>query len=129
MFNVADRLHKDRLVKLLGIEIVDENEQFPSCQLKVCEKHLNGVDYTQGGAIFTLADYAFAIASNTDQRLSLGISTTMNFFKATQKGDVLYTKTRELNRTKKLSSYEVEIYSKNTLIATFTGTAYKVADC
>ncbi|MDA3799665.1 MAG: hotdog fold thioesterase [Kiritimatiellae bacterium] len=129
MSNVADRLHNDRLVELLGIEILDENEQFPSCQLKVCKKHLNGVDYTQGGAIFTLADYAFAIASNTDQRLSLGISTTMNFFKATKEGDILYTKTRELSRTKKLSIYEVEIYCEDALIATFTGTAYKVADC
>jgi len=128
MSNVADRLHNDRLVQLLGIEIIDENEKFPSCQLKICKKHLNGVDYTQGGAIFTLADYAFAIASNTDQRLSLSINTTMNFFKATKENDILYTKTRELSRTKKLSVYEVEIYCEKTLVATFTGTAYKVAD-
>jgi acyl-CoA thioesterase len=129
MSNIADRLHKDRFVKLLGIEIIDENEKFPSCQLKICKKHLNGVDYTQGGAIFTLADYAFAIASNTDERLSLSINTTMNFFKATKENDILYTKTRELSRTRKLSVYEVEIYCEKILVATFTGTAYKMADC
>ena len=129
MSNVADRLHNDRFVKLLGIEIVDENEKFPSCRLKICKKHLNGVDYVQGGAVFTLADYAFAIASNTDERLSLGISTTLNFFKPGKEGDVIYTMTKELSRTNRLSVYEVAVFIEDTMIATFTGTAYKVADC
>lgn len=128
MSNIADRLHKDRLVKLLGIEIVDESERFPVCRLKVEDKHLNGVDYTQGGALFTLADYAFAIASNTDGRVSLGISTAMNFHKATKKGDVLSTVTKEISKTNRLSVYEVKIFCKSELVASFTGTAYKVAE-
>ena len=50
--------------KLCGanIESVTENEVV--CSMEITEDHLNAVGTVMGGAIFTLADFTFAVASN-----------------------------------------------------------------
>jgi acyl-CoA thioesterase len=42
--------------------------------MKINETHLNAVGVVQGGAIFTLADFAFAVASNSRGKIALAIN-------------------------------------------------------
>ncbi len=47
-----------------GIELVDVDTNYAKCRLNITEKHLNAENGIMGGAIFTLADFVFAVASN-----------------------------------------------------------------
>ncbi len=58
-----------------GIEIAEVGENYSKCTLQVEEKHLAVGDHVMGGAIFTLADFAFAVASNDGEQVTL---TTMS---------------------------------------------------
>lgn len=50
--------------KTTGIVIDAVGDHYAKCSLVIEPKHLNAVGTVMGGAIFTLADFAFAVASN-----------------------------------------------------------------
>lgn len=55
---------KDRYVELSGIEIAEMGAEKCVVCAKIEEKHLNANGRVQGGMLYTLADFAFAICSN-----------------------------------------------------------------
>lgn len=69
------------------------------------KKHFNAQNHVMGGAIFTLADYAFAAASVCGHASSVSLSSTIEFMKAT-KGTKLIA-TCEVDR----SGHKVEFYT------------------
>ncbi len=54
----------DHLAEALGIKIIELKDGYCKVSMKVEEIHTNALGFTHGGAIFTLADYAFAQACN-----------------------------------------------------------------
>jgi acyl-CoA thioesterase len=125
---LAEHLKNDRFAEHIGIERIFCKDGYWTAQLTVAEKHLNGLGVAQGGVIFTLADYAFAIASNTDGRTSTGLQTNLVFISPAQPGDILQAHIREISRRKTISVYEIEIRTTQTdqLIALFTGTGFRI---
>ena len=57
-------VENDLFAQHVGIELIEVAPGTAKARLKVCRHHLNGVGLTQGGVVFTLADLAFAAASN-----------------------------------------------------------------
>ena len=49
-----------------GIRILKAEDNYALCSMPLGENHLNANGFVMGGAIFTLADFAFAVATNTD---------------------------------------------------------------
>ena len=62
-----------------GIVIEKADVEYALCTLKITDKHKNSYGDVMGGAIFTLADYAFAIASNTGAPPTLSLSCQINY--------------------------------------------------
>lgn len=116
---------RDRFAKLLGFEIDEMQEGSATISTTIKDEHLNGADVVHGGFLFSLADFAFAIASNSKNNLSLGINANINFQKAKSNGK-LFAKAKELSDGKKIATYEVRIYDEeDNTIATFIGTVYR----
>ena len=56
---------KDRYAMITtGIEIEEVEEKYAKCSLKINENHTNATGHVMGGAIFTLADFTFAVSIN-----------------------------------------------------------------
>ena len=53
-------LLNDRFASSNDIHLVSIGKGEATAEMTVTEKHLNGVNIIQGGALFTLADFAFA---------------------------------------------------------------------
>jgi acyl-CoA thioesterase len=97
-------------------------------RLRLAERHLNGVGVVQGGAVFTLADFAFAVACNTAGPVALAIDVAISFLAATRSGTLTATAT-EVSRSSKLSRVEVEVRdAAGARVALFHGTAYVTKD-
>ena len=125
MEDIQKNLKNDRFAQLLGIEIVDASPGYALVEMKIEDKHKNGINIVQGGAIFTLADYAFAIASNADGSTTVGINASISYFKAPA-GTYIRAEAREESKSKKISGYKVEIKDEDgTLIASFSGLGYR----
>jgi acyl-CoA thioesterase len=90
--------------------------------------HLNGVDVVQGGAIFTLADFAFAVACNSRGPVALAIDVSVSFLAATSRGTLTAT-ALEVSRSPRLSRVEVTVRdARGAEVALFHGTAYVTRD-
>jgi len=117
-------LKNDRFANHNDIRLISSGNGEAIAEMTVSEKHLNGVNIIHGGALFTLADFAFAAASNSHGRIAVASDASIKFFKGVSSGK-LTAKAKELNSGKTLSSYTVDIIDDNdTQIAFFSGTAF-----
>ena len=122
---INEFLQGDKFALLAGVELLETGNGYAKARMEIKPEHLNGGGVCQGGAIFTLADLAFAAATNSHARLTLSITSSINFFKAESKG-FLYAEAREAFSHKRLANCEVRITNETgDLIATFNGTGYR----
>lgn len=122
---LKDFFKNDRFAALAGIEIVEVSAGFCKARMEIGKKHLNAANVIQGGAIFTLADFAFAVASNSHGQLSLAINVNITFLKGKSTG-TLYATAREVSEPKRIGAYDVDVTDENgEIIARFNGIVYR----
>ena len=115
----------DHFARHCGIVLLEVKSGWAKTKMEIQPFHMNGAKTVHGGAIFTLADFTFAAAVNSQGRLSMAITTSISFFKPTTSG-TLYAEAEELSVSHRLGYYQININDKNQqLVAQFQGTAYR----
>lgn len=118
-------LKEDRFALAAGVELTDVKPGYAKAQMEIKPMHLNAANVVQGGAIFTLADLAFAAAANAYGTLAVSVETSIRFFQGVGTG-TLYAEAKTVHIHRKLATLEVTITNENhDRIALFTGTAYR----
>ena len=74
MKTLKDMLSHDRFAAETGVELLEVREGYAKARMLVTDKHLNGGGVCQGGALFTLADLAFAAVANSRNLLTLSLN-------------------------------------------------------
>ncbi|THB66283.1 MAG: hydroxyphenylacetyl-CoA thioesterase PaaI [Spirochaetaceae bacterium] len=116
----------DQMAKLLGCEIVDIGEGSASVRMPVRRELLNGVGTLHGGALFSMADYAFAIAVNSHGKVAVALTCSVSFLQPGRLGSVLLADAKTVAVTNRTALIEVRISDeKGQLIGSFQGTAYR----
>ncbi len=119
------RLQNDQFARHNGIEMMDASPGYARVKMDIQPYHLNGVGIVHGGAIFTLADFAFAIAANSHDQVAVAINISIAYIKAVKDG-TLYAEARELSINPKLGVYQVDVFhADKELVASFQGMAYR----
>ena len=122
---IQDFLQGDKFALLAGVELLGVGNGYAKARMEVKPEHLNGGGVCQGGALFTLADLAFAAATNSHARLTFSIDSSIHFFRSVSEG-MLYAEAHEVFNHKRLANCEVRIATEaGELIATFNGTGYR----
>jgi acyl-CoA thioesterase len=118
----------DRFAERANIELLSVSPGQARAKMALHPHHLNGYGTVQGGAIFTLADFAFAAASNSHGTVAVAINVSITFMKAGTTG-ALWAEAREISRNFKLGSYTVEVKDdQGELVALFQGLAYRKSE-
>ncbi|MDR2962777.1 MAG: hotdog fold thioesterase [Bacteroidales bacterium] len=118
-------IEKDQFARHNAMHLVEVGEGTAKAQMTVCAAHLNGIATVQGGALFSLADLAFAAASNSRDKVAVALDITVNFIKAVSSG-VLTATAWEIDVKRSIGVYRVEIRNEQEeLIAAFQATAYR----
>jgi acyl-CoA thioesterase len=116
---------EDLFARHNGIELLEVEPGMAKASMKIEPYHLNAAKTVHGGAIFTLADFAFAVASNSHGTLAMGINTSVSFVKAATRG-TLYAVATEQARNPKLASYLVRVTDDaDDVVAIFQGMVYR----
>jgi len=125
---VREYMYKnDRLFELLGARILEMGEGYAKVEMVVKDEHLNAAEVCHGGILFSLADLAFALASNSHGKLALAIEVSITYMKAAFKGEKLVAEAKEVNLGKRTATYLMEVRnSKNELLALAKGTVYRM---
>ena len=126
---VAELFAADEYAKGMGIELVDVSDEELVVGLTVGENHLNFLGGGHGGMVFSLADCAFSLASNSAGPRAVAIDTHMVFTAAADAGTRLTATARELSRGRTLGTYHVTVARDDGRVAgLFTGTVHISAD-
>lgn len=122
---IQEFLKGDRFASLAGVELMEVASGYARTRMLIRPDHLNGGGICQGGALFTLADLAFAVVANSHAILTLSIDSTIHFFRPLREG-YAYAEAREIFSHHRLASYEVRITDEaGDLVATFSATGYR----
>ena len=128
MSTLKDFLSKDRFAAAAGIEMLELRAGYARAQMKVHKGLLNAGGIVQGGAVFTLADFAFAGASNSHGSLALAVDGQISFFSATRSG-TLFAEAVEESMSRSLSHCQVRVTNEQgEPVARFIGTAFRKKD-
>lgn len=119
----------DRFAAENGMQLVEIREGYARTEMTVEKRHLNGGNVCQGGALFTLADLAFAAVTNSHGQLTFGIQSSITFAQSAYEGDHLRAEAEETVNHHKIPYCEVKIRNQHDqLVAVFTGMAYRKSD-
>ncbi len=87
-FQLTKRIFEDDgFVKLAGVEIVEVDEKKAVVAANISAQHLNANGSVQGGMLYTVADFAFAVLGNYNHPMTV-----------TQVGQISYVKAAFTNR-------------------------------
>jgi acyl-CoA thioesterase len=121
---------RDRYAAAAGITIDGVREDAVRCSMDITDAHRNAGGAVQGGAIFTLADFAFGVHANlamlcgSDIGITLGQSCSISFLKST-KGSRLIAETACLSKGAHISVYRVSIRDNlGNLVAEMHGNGF-----
>lgn len=106
---VRDHFDKhDTFAKHLGIQIDEVGENWAVVSMPFDDRHRNGLGCTHGGAIFALADLAFAVASNGSGVPCVNAQTSITYMSSGKLGP-LRGEARMTHGGRKLVTYEAVI--------------------
>ncbi|MCQ8894662.1 MAG: hotdog fold thioesterase [Methanolinea sp.] len=116
---------RDLYARENGIELVAVGRGEARVKMAIRQEHMNSHGTVHGGAIFTLADTAFALASNSHGIPAAAINAHISYMKAARSGN-LYAEAREFAKNPKLATYTVEVTDDaGEKIAIFQGMVYR----
>lgn len=114
----------DRFAFENGMKVTEIGPGWAVAEMQIEKRHLNGVGTVQGGAIFTLADLAFAAACNSYGFITVATNANITYFKP-PKGQTLIARATEISRGRTLCSYNIDVFDgEESLVARFTGNGF-----
>ncbi|MDE7321658.1 MAG: PaaI family thioesterase [Lachnospiraceae bacterium] len=105
---VREKFSRDRFATVNGAVIDAVDEGYAQCSMELNETHRNALGAVMGGAIFTLADFAFAVASNWNKKPQVSLNASINFL-GRAKGDKLIAKAQKIKEGRATCYYEVKV--------------------
>ncbi|MBO5254215.1 MAG: hotdog fold thioesterase [Opitutales bacterium] len=105
----------DRFAKELGFRIVNSSKDSATIVASVQDRFLNGVDIAHGGFIFSLCDYAVAVAANTDERIAISSSASVDYIEPIMPNREVIAKVYPIVVTQKSGVYDVIVSSNENL--------------
>ena len=103
---------KTPFTSLVGCGIDAVRPGYARCSLPLRPEHNNSLGSPMGGVIFTLADFAFAVASNFDRDVFVSTSADVHFVSAPG-GGMLYAEAREIRSGRRTCLFSVEVTDGN----------------
>lgn len=123
---LADIMGHDAYAELTGLEVIMAEPGYVEVRLPVTPKILNGHGMVHGGALFTLADYAAAAASNLHGTPSMATHGAISYLRAVGGGHII-AKAKTVKTGRRMNFMSVEIFDENgALAATFQAGAIAV---
>jgi acyl-CoA thioesterase len=118
-------VEKDLFARHIGAEVLEYSPGRAKARMAIKDHHLNSAGLVHGGAIFSLADAVFSIASNSHGTLALAINVSISFFKAIR-GGTLFADAEEVSLNPKLATYLINVKDEEgNAVALFQGTVYR----
>lgn len=125
---LRERIADDPFCATLGIDLVALEPGYAEARLTVTDDLLNFHGTPHGGALYSLADAAFAAASNSHGDTAVALETNISYLAAIESGTTLTATAEETHKTERTAEYEVVVTANEEegRVATFRGRVYRL---
>ena len=122
---VRPMMARDRASAALGMVVVEDEPGRAVVRMLVRDDMLNGFSITHGGLVFALADTAFAIACNEDDRVTVAQGADVTFLKSTRSGQTLTATAVRRTKQGRTGLYDVTVADEaGDAVAEFRGRSF-----
>lgn len=113
---------RDRASQAAGMRIEAVGPGFARLSMRLLPEMINGHETAHGGAIFTLADSAFAFACNSRNIRTVAQHCSITFMSPGREGEMLTAEARETSLAGRSGIYDVTVTAEDgRLVALFRG--------
>ena len=100
------------------MQLIEVQEGYAKVEMVFTHDMENMFGMAHGGALFSLIDEAFEVASNSHGTMAVALNMNVNYMASPAKGSKLTAEAKEINKTKKTAAYNIIVTDdKNNLIA------------
>ena len=122
---IKEFFSKDRYATESGAVIDEVGDNYAKCSIELNEMHRNAVGGVMGAVYYTLADFAFAVATNHDQPGIVSLDANITFLSYC-KGTKLIAEAKCVRDGRTTCYYQIPITDENgTLLTMVNITGYK----
>lgn len=115
-------LSADAASRTLGIEMVDASPGKATVSMVVTDAMVNGLGVCHGGVVFTLADTAMALASNSSGAPTLASAASIELLAPSEIGDRLQATCVEVAKPGRTAINDAVVINQNDeIVAVFRG--------
>lgn len=117
---LAERTAADPFARWLGIELLELRPGYCRAALRLGPHMVNLHGSPHGGAIFSLADFAFGGACNSHGEVAVALTVTIQYHVAARVGQRLVAEARETRQGKRAGFYTMTVSDDGdgTVVAT-----------
>ncbi len=119
---------RDTFARHLGIELLELRPGYSRVGMTLAPHMLNGLGMPHGGIIFTLADFAFAAACNSDGQAAVALSVDIHYLSSPNPGARIFAEAVEVRKSRRTGLYRMMVTDEESvLIAELHGMAYRLS--
>jgi acyl-CoA thioesterase len=113
--------------KKMGIRLLEVDDGYARVGMHFTPDMENMFGMAHGGAIFSLMDAAFEVASNSHGTMAVALSMNINYLASPAAGTKLIAEAKEINKTRRTAAYEIRaIDDQGKLLATCQSLVYRL---
>ncbi|MBQ7525787.1 MAG: PaaI family thioesterase [Abditibacteriota bacterium] len=118
---------KDRFATEAASCVIEAvGDDYAKCSITIQPKHLNAAGRVMGGAIFTLADFTFAVASNTPEKLTVSLTSEICYL-GPVRGTKLFAESEKVKYGKTTCTFLIHVTDDlGNQVALVTATGMRV---
>ncbi|WP_188979236.1 hydroxyphenylacetyl-CoA thioesterase PaaI [Halocalculus aciditolerans] len=123
--DTKERIESDPYCDRIGIEVVELKPRAARVELTLEQSHCNFHGTPHGGVIYSLADAAFAAASNASGETAVALETNISYLDTVDVGTTITATATEEHDTTRTGTYEVQVKGGDDVLAIFRGRVYR----
>lgn len=123
---IREKVSQDPYANLLGVKVLELRKGYAKASITVRSEMVNFHGVAHGGLIASVADVAFAAASNSHNRKALAISLSINYRRSVNVGETVVAEAFEESLGNTTALYKIVVKDSNgVLIASCQGLVYR----
>lgn len=124
---IFQKFEKEPFARKLGLILLDVQPGYAKAQMSFSQDLENMFGMAHGGAVFSLIDAAFEVASNSHGTMAVALNMNINYLASPAKGVKLTAEAQEINRTNKTAAYDIRaVDEEGKLLAVCQAMVYRL---
>ncbi len=124
---ILQKVTQEPFAKKLGLKLIKVDEGYAKVEMVFADDLENMFGMAHGGAIFSLIDAAFEVASNSHGTMAVALNMNINYLSSPTKGATLSAEAKEINKTKKTAVYDIcAVDNSGKLLASCQALVYRL---